>query len=307
VKLLFVYNCNALATMPEQGKVLRGLAREDLFTVVFDPVMTDTALWADVVLPATTFLERDELSRGYGSLDLQSAGPVIPPVGESRPNHEVFATLCRSTGVAREGDAEDAAALSAALLSSAPGAERIRREIAQRGIASPEGGSDPIQFVDVFPRTSDGRIHLVAEELDREAARGLFHFEGYVQDEGFPLALISPSTDRTISSSLGELWTGRASLEIHPDDAAARGISDGDTVRVFNRRGEVRVPARVTPDLRPGVAMLPKGLWLRHTDGSGTANLFAPDTFTDLGGGACFNDARVQVEGLGSRGGPAVA
>src|SRR4029078_13320992 len=115
IEALFVYDCNPLMTIPAQVKVRAGLAREDLFTVVFDPVLTDTALYADVVLPATTFLERRELSRGYGAFALQDAAAVIPPVGESRPNHEVFADLCRRTGVARPGDPETTDAITEAI------------------------------------------------------------------------------------------------------------------------------------------------------------------------------------------------
>src|SRR5262249_36814349 len=118
VDLLFVYNSNPMMTIPAQEKIRKGLLREDLFTVGFDPVLTDTARYADVVLPATTFLERRELSRGYGALVLQDAPAVIPPVGEARPNHEVFAELCRRTGVFREGDAESADDIARAILAS---------------------------------------------------------------------------------------------------------------------------------------------------------------------------------------------
>ncbi len=123
VDLLFVYNANPLMTVPAQEKIRKGLSREDLFTVVFDPVLTDTARYADVVLPAATFLERRELSRGYGALVLQDAGAVIAPVGEARPNHEVFAELCRRTGVFREGDAESADAIARVIL-ALPGGPR---------------------------------------------------------------------------------------------------------------------------------------------------------------------------------------
>ncbi|MGH9400039.1 MAG: molybdopterin-dependent oxidoreductase, partial [Thermoanaerobaculia bacterium] len=125
IGLLFVYNCNPLSTLPAQDKVRRGLEREDLFTVVFDPVMTNTALYADVVLPATTFLERDELSRGYGAMVLQRSRPAIPPVGESRPNHEVFAELTRRTGLCRESEPETAEEIAAALLASSREAEAL--------------------------------------------------------------------------------------------------------------------------------------------------------------------------------------
>ena len=140
--------------------------------MVFDPVMTDTARYADVVLPATTFLERTELSRGYGALVLQEAHAVIEPVGEARPNHEVFAELCRRVGVARPGDPESAAEISAAILGSSRRGGALRRSLDESQIAYLEQGTAPVQFVDVFPRTSDGKIHLVPEALDREAPRG---------------------------------------------------------------------------------------------------------------------------------------
>jgi len=296
IEALFVYNANPLMTLPEQGKVRRGLSRDDLFTVVFDPVLTDTALYADVVLPATTFLERRELSRGYGAFALQDAPAVIPPVGESRPNHDVFADLCRRTGVARPGEPETGDAITEAILDSSKGSTRLREALARDGLALPPSGWTPIQFVDVFPRTSDRKVHLVPEALDREAPLGLYGFREDPGTSSRPLALISPATDRTISSTLGELVRGRIPLSIHPADAAARGIGDGDDVRVFNERGEVHCRARHDAGIRPGVVFLPKGLWSHSTENGLTSNALAPDELTDLGGGACFNDARVEVE-----------
>ncbi|MFN2386603.1 MAG: molybdopterin-dependent oxidoreductase [Thermoanaerobaculia bacterium] len=298
VRLLFVYNANPLATLPNQEKVRAGLLREDLFTVVFDPVMTDTALYADVVLPATTFLERDEMSRGYGAYALQRGRAVIPPVGESRPNHEVFAELCRRTGVARPGDPETADEMAEAILQRSALGEELRASLESGGLAHPAAGPSPIQFVDVFPRTQDRKIHLVPESLDREAPLGLY---GYREDPAtarFPLALISPATDRTISSTLGELVRERIPVEMHPADAAVRGIATGDLVRVYNEWGETRCPALVNPALRPGLLYLPKGLWSHNALDPRTVNAVVPDTFTDLGGGACFNDTRVELERL---------
>jgi anaerobic selenocysteine-containing dehydrogenase len=298
IKFLFVYNCNPLATLPAQERVREGLSREDLFTVVFDQVRTDTARYADLVLPATTFLERRELSRGYGALVLQDAPAVIAPCGESRSNHEVFAELCRRLGVARAGEPETAEELTAAILRSDPREGEIRRSLREEGVAFPVGGPAPVQFVDVLPRTPDGKVHLVPEELDREAPHGLYAYQPDPATERFPLVLISPATGRTISSSLGELHPRPVPLELHPADAGARSIAEGEAVRVFNALGEVRCRARVNPDLRPGVALLPKGLWSHNTSSGTTANALVPDTLADLGGGACFNDARVQVERL---------
>jgi anaerobic selenocysteine-containing dehydrogenase len=295
VKLLFVYNCNPLVTLPAQEKVRAGLMRDDLFTVVFDPVMTDTALYADVVLPATTFLERTELSRGYGAYVMQEAAPAIPPVGESRANHDVFAELCRRTGVARPGDPETAQELAAAILAGSAGESAPRAQLSGASLAMPPFGPSPIQFVDTFPRTADRKIHLVPEELDREAPGGLYAYRGDPGTAAFPLALVSPASDKTISSTLGELSAGIASVDIHPSDAAPRGIAHGMPVRIHNAGGEVRCLARVTDEVRPGVVQLPKGLWSRHTMTPSGAAALAPDSLADLGGGACFNDARVEV------------
>lgn len=293
VQVLFVYNCNPLATMPEQEKVRQGLLREDLFTIVFEQVWTDTARVADLVLPATAFLEHHEMSRGYGSYVFYDSAPVALPAGEARSNPDVFTDLCRRLGLDRLGDPETSGDLAAALLSRSG---RIREELGRDGVAAPDCGPAPVQFVDSFPLTPDRKVHLVPDALDREAPHGLYAFQEDPGTERHPLALISPATNRTISSTFGQLYQDRAVLEIHPDDAAPRGIASGDTVRVWNGLGEVLVTARLSPDLRPGVVLLPKGLWSKHTLSGNTANALAPDTYTDLGQGACFNDARVEVE-----------
>ena len=300
VRLLFVYNCNPLMTLPAQEKVRTGLSREDLFTVVFDPVMTDTALYADVVLPATTFLERPEVSRGYGAYVLQEAPAVIAPVGESRSNHDVFAELCRRTGVWQPGDPESASELTREILDGRGPDEgaRLQASLDRKEAARPEFGDAPIQFVDAFPRTADRKIHLAPPELDAEAPGGLYAFHEDPATDAYPLALISPATDRTITTTLGELWRETASAQMHPADAAHRGIADGAKIRIWNEGGDVRCLARVRDDVREGVVVLSKGLWSHNTLTGSTASALAPDTLADLGGGACFNDARVQVEPL---------
>jgi anaerobic selenocysteine-containing dehydrogenase len=291
VRVLFVYNCNPLATLPDQQRVRRGLAREDLFTVVFDPVRTDTARYADLLLPATTFLEHHELVKGYGAFAMHRVEPVIPAVGEARPNYEVFGELCDRLGLSRPDDPRGPADLARAVL----GESRLGADLARDGIAVPDFGARPIQFVDVFPRTADRKIDLVPAALDREAPQGLYAYRELPRGP-YPLALISPATSRTISSTLGELRRETVPLEVHPRDAAVRGLSDGDAVRVWNDLGEVRTVLRLNADLIPGLALLPKGLWSHNTRSGTTANSLAPATLADLGGGACFNDARVEVE-----------
>ena len=298
VKALFVYNANPVATIPNQEKVRAGLTRDDLFTVVFDAVWTDTARYADVVLPATTFLEHDELARGYGGYVLHAARPVVPPVGEARPNHAVFGELVRRLGLRQDGDPEGAEALIDALLASTPDGPRLREALARDGRAVPAFGATPVQFVDVFPKRPGGKIDLCPRALDRLAPEGLYGYRPDPATAAAPLALISPASSHTISSTFGQLVPGQVPIELAPEDARQRGIADGDRVRVWNALGEVRCRAVVNSDLRSGVAMLPKGLWSRHTDNGATANALCPDTLTDLGGGACFNDARVEVQRL---------
>ena len=296
VEVLFVYDCNPLMTVPVQERIRDGLRREDLFTVVFDPVLTDTSLYADVVLPASTFLERREISRGYGALILQDAKAVVAPAGEARSNQDVFGELCRRTGVALPNDPESDDALAAALLATTPRGAELRAALDRGERPAPAEGPRPVQFVDAFPPTPGGKIRLLPEELDREAPGGLYAYRPDPATARFPLALISPATDRTISSTLGELYRGPVPLEMHPDDAAARGIGDGATIRIWNELGEVRCRARLNAGMKAGVVMLPKGIWAHNTDSGTTATALSPDSLTDIAGGACFNDARVEVE-----------
>jgi anaerobic selenocysteine-containing dehydrogenase len=301
VDLLFVYNANPLVTIPDQEKVRAGLLREDLFTVVFDPVMTDTARCADVVLPAATFLERPELSRGYGAYVLHRTAAAVEPAGEARPNHEVFAELCRRTGVARPGDADGAEDLMNRIVASSAHGPVLAGGLREKRQVAPRSGPNPVQFVDDFPRTPDRRVHLLPESLDREAPAGLYAFQAEPEGTDLPLALISPASDRTISSTFGELWPGPASARLHPQDAAARGIASGDRIRLANSRGEVVCLAALDASVRPGVVVLAKGLWSHHTFNGRTATALASDASTDIGGGACFNDARVEVERIEAR------
>lgn len=291
---LFVYNCNPAATLPDQARVLQGLAREDLFTVVFDQVLTDTALYADVVLPATTFLEHYDYAKAYGPLSLQLGRPVIEPVGESRSNTDVFMDLVRRLALTRDGDPEDDLDAMLATLGGMPGT--VGDQLREHWYADPPAGGRPVQFVDVFPKTADTRVHLCPPALDAEAPLGLYGFQDDPASEGYPLALISPASDRTISSTLGEIDRRDVKLDIHPDDAHARGLENDDEVRVFNGQGEVHLRANLTPLVRQGTVAMPKGVWRRHTANGWTSNVLVPDTLTDLGGGACFNDARVNVE-----------
>ena len=296
VRVLYVYNSNAAVTSPAQQLVFKGLEREDLFTVVHDQVMTDTARYADVLLPATTFLEGYDMARGYGPLSLRLGRPVLEPAGESRSNADVFGALLRRLDLAVDGDPDGELEEMLHVLAKLPPA--IADGLRERGVAEPPHGGRPVQFVNVWPLTDDRKIHLFPEQLDREAPAGLYGYQPDPRTPQYPLTLISPASERTISSTLGEIPRPEARLLMHPADAAARGLQDGDAVRIYNERGEVRCNLRVGAWICPGTVSLPKGLWRRHTANGYTTNVLAPDTLTDLGGGACFNDARVEVSRL---------
>jgi anaerobic selenocysteine-containing dehydrogenase len=299
VKVLFVYNSNAVVTSPDQRRIMRGLERDDLFTVVFDQVMTDTARYADVVLPSTTFLEGYDLARGYGAMSLQLGKPVVIAEGEARSNAEVFGDLIRRLGLDEPGDPSGELEEMLDVIGRLP--ETIGEEIRERGAATPPHDGRPIQFGDVWPLTPDRKVDLFPPHLDAEAPAGLYEYQPDPATADYPLTLISPASERTISSTLGELPRPEVHLLMNPDDAAARALTDGSDVRMFNGLGEVRCKLQVGAWIRPGTVSLPKGLWRKNTANGYTANALVPDTLTDLGGGACFNDARVQVERASSR------
>ena len=294
IAALFVYNANPAATTPNQNGILAGLARDDLFVVVHEQVMTDTARWADVVLPATTFLEHRDIRRGYGAMRLYDAHAVATPVGEARSNNQLFGELLRRMDLVRPGDPMTDDEVAGAIFGASADGREVRRQLDEKGVAAPPDGPRPVAFVDVFPATVDRKIHLVPEHLDREAD-GLYEYIPDPGSEAYPLALVSPALATQISSMFGQLHRREVPVEIHPDDAAARGIADGDDVRVWNALGEVRVAAKVSREMRPGVVCLPKGLWRHHTRNGQTANALIPEVTADLGGQAAFNDARVQV------------
>jgi anaerobic selenocysteine-containing dehydrogenase len=295
VKVLFVYNCNPAATVPDQHRVTRGLEREDLFTVVFDQVMTDTALYADVILP-TPRSSKGDFAKAYGPLNIDLGRPAIDAVGESRSNADVFGELASRLGVLREDEPTGELDLLVRVLDSLPGTIGDDLRNGRRPI--PAFGEAPIQFVDVFPKTQDRKVDLFPETLEHSTPLGLYRFQPDPATEAYPLTLISPASDRTISSTLGELSRTDVKLLMNPDDAAARGLANNELVRIFNALGEVHCAVNVLPTIRPGTVSLPKGLWRRSTRNGVTGTALVPDTLTDIGSGACFNDARVQVAAL---------
>jgi anaerobic selenocysteine-containing dehydrogenase len=298
INVLFVYNCNPVATVPDQHRIVRGLQRENLFTVVFEQVMSDTALYADVVLPATTFLEGYDFAKAYGPIHLSLGRPVIDAVSEARSNADVFGELASRLGLLKEEEAKGELDLLLNILDALPGSigDDLRADVPP----SPRSGPRPVQFVDVFPNTPDRKVNLFPAQYEAEAPLGLYTFQPDPASDKYPLALISPSSERTINSTLGQLPRPDVKLVMHPDDATARGLSDGDLVRIFNDLGEIHCTLQVVPAIRRGTVSLPKGLWRRSTRNGATVTALVPDSLTDIAGGACFNDARVQVASLAS-------
>lgn len=293
VRALFVYNANPVAMTPDQNRIIAGLRRDDLFTVVHEQVLTDTARFADVLLPATTIFEQTELHRAYGHYLVQYSEPVIAPVGEALTNPQLFARLARALDFDEPAcTAEEEALLADALAGAAARLGGIDLDRLRRERAAPVHFGDVTTLVQLgtdWPTTPRGRIELCPPELGPP---------GYAARPPRGLVLLSPASDRMVNSIFGELHARPAVLEMHPDDAAVRGLGDGVAVRVANALGEVHVPLRVTRGVRPGVVTLPKGLWRSATLNGATATALITDDLTDIGAGACFNDAVVEVSAL---------
>lgn len=298
IKGLFVYNCNPAVTAPDQNLILRGLRREDLFTVVSEQVMTDTCHYADILLPAVTFLEQQEIRRSYGSYLVGGVQPVLPPQGEAKPNEEVFAALGRAMGWTHEPftwTTDDCMQQVAKALQLGKQPAELSTLQAGKNQQYDFPGATPIQFATVLPRTSDQKAHLTPTVLGNNP----FRYQP-VQKDGFSLALISPSNNKMISSTLGEFNYPELRLMLHPIDAAARGIREGDTVRIFNELGEVICLAQISARIRKGVVSLPKGAWRKSSRNGFTSTALCPADINEVGGGACFNDARVEVAKWGT-------
>ncbi|MET0150745.1 MAG: molybdopterin-dependent oxidoreductase [Acidimicrobiales bacterium] len=282
VDVLFVQGSNPAASAPNQSAVHEGLAREDLFTVVHDQVMTDTARFADIVLPATTSFEVDDIVAGYGGYWVQDSPAVIPPVGESRPNNQVAHGLAVRLGLGSEAFDPSPARLRELMVGPFELPLRLQ----------PEGA---VQFKDLWPAHagSDSRkARLVTDDPTSD------RLPTYRDNDvtGGSLILLSPATNRTITSMFGEYDSSDPSVHLNPVDAESRGLTQGQQAVVTNGQASITVAVAVDDAIRPGVASIPKGLWCKSTPEGLTANAFVPDTLSDLAGGARFNDAMVEVQ-----------
>jgi anaerobic selenocysteine-containing dehydrogenase len=318
VKALYVYNCNPAAVAPSQSKVIEGLKRDDLFTVVHELFPTDTVDYADIVLPATSQLEHFDVYGAYGHLYVQANMPAIAPLGEAKPNTEVFRLLAAAMGFEPEVfQVSD---------------EELAR-LALRPTGSPNGHPAASAFdgIDLERLQSNGpvRLSLPAEyapfangdfatpsrkcELysPREAAAGRDPLPHYVPPHEdpqtkpdlaarYPLQMVCPPEPSFLNSSFVNVDILRHSareptVQIHPIDAAKRKIIEGDQVSIFNDRGRFQARAVVGESVQPGV-VVSFGVWWSKVIGGPNCNATTPTAITDLGGGATFFDNLVEVE-----------
>ncbi len=299
IKALFIYNHNPLIVHPDQNRMKRALAREDVFVTGIEIAMTDSMAYADVILPACSHFEHADLYPAYGHQYLQRAEPVIGPVGESLPNTQIFRRLAESFGLTDPAfRASDSELMDAALISDDPRMQGLRPSQipTDRALKMEYGGAEPVLFANVAPGTPSGKIELVSRALAELHGADV---PGYrALESHYPLTLITPASDRRITSTFGGLLANDATpvLEMNPEDAARRRLCEGMWVRVWNELGEVFLPLRITAAVRSGVVCSEKGAWLRTSVNGQTVSALAPAHKADLAEGACFNDARVEVQ-----------
>jgi len=311
VKALYVYNSNPASVVPNQELVLRGLAREDLFTVVHEQHLTDTTDYADIVLPATTSMEHVDLYKSFGHLYVQLAEPVIEPVGESRSNWQVVRLLARAMGLSDRHFSKDEPALVREVLASCDPSvagityERLRQERSVRLNV----GRPYLPFADGAP-TPSGKVEFVSESMAREGLPSLPTWVPLVEGpenealaRRFPLQCIVPPNRFFLNSSFSQSDMLRRrqrgpSVFLHPEDARPRGIADGDAVVVRSARGEARFAATLTDDTRPGLAVIEGIWWSKHQAGGRGVNAITDDRLADMGRGPALHSNLVQVARL---------
>jgi anaerobic selenocysteine-containing dehydrogenase len=311
IRALYVYNSNPVAVAPDSGKVVKGFSREDLFTVVHEQFFTDTCDYADIVLPATTQLEHTDVHTGYGHLYVMANSPAIAPLGESLPNSEVFRRLAARMGFTEDCFRDsDEDICRQALESAKPAMQGItwdslkqkgwqRLSVPERFAPFAEGRfatpSGKCEFYSETAKTM-GMDPLPAFVSPRESAQS-----NPALAKKYPLAIISPPNRHFLNSSFANMPFAIAeakepSLDMHLADAEARGIRDGDSVRIFNDRGSFKARARVGDKAREGVVVALSVWWKKLTAERRNANEVTSQALTDVGRGATFYDCLVEVE-----------
>jgi len=315
VRALYVYSSNPAAVAPESGKVLEGLRRDDLFTVVHDSFITDTCDYADIVLPATTQLEHFDIHKSYGHLYWLVNQPAILPVGESKSDSEVFRLLAARMGYTEpclfESDEEIAAV---AIDTTHPYNAGITFEkLKEQGWMRLNVPERWLPFAEGNFRTPSGKCEFYSEKAK---ALGLDPLPDFIAPresplsnptlaEKYPLMVISPPARNFMNSTFGNIKSlanaeKEPYLDMHEEDARSRGIADGAMVRIFNGRGAFLARARVDNRVRPGVVAALSLWWHKNAPGGVNANAVTSQALTDLGRGPTFYDCLVEVESFGA-------
>jgi anaerobic selenocysteine-containing dehydrogenase len=299
IEALIVYNSNPVAVAPDSSQVVKGFAREDLFTVVLEHFQTDTADYADYILPATTQLEHWDIHTSYGHTDVLLNRPAIAPVGEAKTNTQIFRELAARMGYTDACFADD----DETLCKQAFGDKVSFDTLLEKGFTTLPVPDAPFANGN-FP-TPSGKCEFFSDSLDKQGLDGLpDHLDNHEltgSSATYPLAMISPPARNFLNSTFVNVTSLRdieaePVLEIHADDAQARGISSGDVVMVFNQRGSYQCKAVVSKRARPGV-INGMGIWWRKLGLNGTnVNEVTSQKLTDLGQGPVFYDCLVEVK-----------
>lgn len=302
IQALIVYNSNPVAVAPESGKVVQGFARDDLFTVVLEHFQTDTADYADYILPATTQLEHWDVHLSYGHTDVLLNRPAIAPLGQSKTNTQIFRDLAAYMGL-NKGLSEACFKDDDETLCRAAFGEKVDfDELLVNGFATLELPQAPFATGN-FP-TPSGKCEFFSQRMADQGFDGLpdhvANYESSGASNDYPLAMISPPARNFLNSTFVNVTSLRnievePVLEIHADDAAPRGITTGAVVNVFNQRGSYKVKAEVSARARPGVVN-GLGVWWRKFGLDGTnVNQLTSQLLTDMGKGPVFYDCLVEV------------
>lgn len=298
IKSVFIYNHNPVAVHPRQREMHQALLSEDLFVVGSDISMTDSMACADVILPATTHLEYGDLYKAYGHHYLQRSEAVIDPVGDSLPNTEIFRRLAARFGFDEPCFSEtDDELINQSIDSDVPAmGGRKAMEIATDSAIDMTVNNRASLLRDALPATASGKIELFSEALERECGEGLPHYRELHTKYRF--TLVSPSSDKRTNSTFGGVENHDTDLvvEMNPADAASLVLQQGQSVRLFNDQGEVILPLVISANIRSGTAYVPKGAWLKSSHTGQTINALVPGHKADIAGGACYNDATVDIE-----------
>ncbi|ABO53534.1 molybdopterin oxidoreductase family protein [Burkholderia sp. SIMBA_043] len=308
VEAVIVYNSNPVAVAPDSSKVAAGFAREDLFTVVLEHFQTDTVDFADIVLPATTQLEHLDIHKSYGHTYVMANLPAIPPVGEARPNTEIFRGIARSMGLDEPAlYHSDEEVAQAALRWDDPTLDSDWNTLKHAGWVKLKLADAP--FANGGFRTPSGKCEFHSARLEQMGLDPVpDYLPPYESAEAspelaarYPLAMISPPARHFLNSTFVNVESlrnteGEPHLDIHPADAESRGIGDGGMVRIFNDRGSMQAVARVTDRARAGLVVGLSIWWKKLSADGRNANEVTSQALTDLGNSATFYDCLVEVE-----------